>query len=361
MAPQTEIAIPNTTVSDTPKPYTIYNITIRLPLRSFTVQKRYSDFTSLHDSLTSQVGSAPPATLPAKSWFSRTVSNPDLTEERRRGLEHYLRTINESDDARWRNTSAWRSFLNLPASLSSQMGTKAGELHSVLSGPGGAGAPITDASVWLDCHRNVKAQLHDARLHLTSRDQASSSQKQHEASAAAKSCLVKVAGMISALEEGLMNIQQDSGTWGSQKLGEGEVRRRKDLIATAKKEKEGLENLLNAMATKSKLDNTVATLHDTQKLVGTKTKTSGRVLGKETAETRELDNTGVLQLQKQKMADQDLNVEELMKIVQRQRELGIAINNELEVQNEMLRMVDEDTDRVQAKMEIAKKRIGKIS
>lgn len=361
MAPHIEISIPNTTISSTSKPYTIYNITLRLPLRSFTVQKRYSEFAALHDQLTSQAGSAPPVSLPSKSWFSRTVSNPDLTEERRRGLEHYLRKINECDDSRWRNTSAWRSFLNLPSSLSSQTGTKAGALHSVLSGPGGAGAPITDATVWLDCHRDVKTQLHEARLHLTSRDQASSPQKQHEASAAAKSCLVKVAGMINGLEEGLKNIQQSSGGWGSQKLGEGEVRRRKDLIAAAKKEKDGLENLLNAMATKSKLDNAVATMQDTQKLVGTKPKTSGRVLGKETAETRELDNQGVLQLQKQKMAEQDLDVEELRKIVQRQRELGVAINNELEVQNEMLRMVDEDVNRVEAKVDIAKKRIGKIS
>ncbi|KAK5243066.1 hypothetical protein LTR40_012589, partial [Exophiala xenobiotica] len=81
----------------------------------------------------------------------------------------------------------------------------------------------------------------------------------------------------------------------------------------------------------------------------------------ETAETRELDNQGVLQLQKQKMADQDLDVDELRKIVQRQKELGIAINQELEVQNEMLRMVDEDVDRVQGKINIAKRRIGKIS
>lgn len=236
-----------------------------------------------------------------------------------------------------------------------------GALHSVLSGPSGAGVPITDAAVWLDCHKDVKAQLHDARLHLTNRDQASSPQKQHEASAAAKGCLVKAGGMIQALEQGLKNIQQGSSGWVSQKLGEGEIRRRKDLITTAKKEKEGLENLLNAMATKSKLDDTVAALQDTQKLVGTKPRTSGRVLGRETAETRELDNEGVLQLQKQKMANQDLDVEQLRKIVQRQRELGAAINNELEVQNDMLRMVDEDTDRVQAKMEIAKKRIGKIS
>jgi regulator of vacuolar morphogenesis len=361
MAPQVEISIPNTTVSSTSKPYTIYNITLRLPLRSFTVQKRYSDFLDLHTGLTDQVGSPPPASLPAKSWFSKTTSNPQLTEERRQALETYLKTINETDDARWRTTSVWRAFLNLPSSFASQTSSKAGALQSVITGPGGGGAPIADPVMWLDCHRDLKAQLQDARLNLTNRDQASTLQKQHEAGAAAKSSLVKAGTMIKALEEGLANIQKSSEGWGGQKLGEGELRRRKDLIASAQKDKDGLENLLNAMATKSKLDTAVASMQETQSLMGTKPKAGGRVLGKETAETRELDNQGVLQLQKQKMADQDLDVDELRKIVQRQKELGIAINQELEVQNEMLRMVDEDVDRVQGKINIAKRRIGKIS
>ncbi|EXJ59272.1 regulator-vacuolar morphogenesis [Cladophialophora yegresii CBS 114405] len=367
MAPQVEISIPNTTISEGSKPYTIYNITLRLPLRSFTVQKRYSDFLTLHSGLTDQVGAPPPCSLPGKSWFSKTVSNPQLTEERRQNLETYLKTINECDDSRWRTTSVWRAFLNLPSSLASSTSSKAGALHSVISGPGGGGAPITDPVIWLDVHRDLKAQLQDARLNLTSRDQATTTQKQHEAGAAAKSHLVKASGLISALEEGLVNIQKGANDgWGGQKLGEGELRRRRDLIASAKKDRDGLENLLNAMVTKSKLDQTVASVQQTQELMGSaqhnKPKVGGgRVLGKETAETRELDNQGVLQLQKQKMADQDLDVEELRKIVLRQKELGIAINQELEVQNDMLRMVDEDVDRVQGKIQIAKRRIGKIS
>jgi regulator of vacuolar morphogenesis len=362
MAPQIEISIPNTTVSATSKPYTIYNITLRLPLRSFTVQKRYSDFLTLHTCLSDQVGAPPPTTLPAKSWFSRIVSNPDLTEGRRKSLETYLRTINESDDARWRSCSAWRAFLNLPSSYASQTSSKAAALHSVISGPGAGGAPITDPSLWLDVHRDVKVQLRDARLNLTNRDQADSPQKQHEASAAAKSCLVKAGTMITALEEGLKSNQGGKNEgWGSGKLADGEIRRRRDLIASAKKEKEGLDNLLSAMAQKSKLDSAVASIQEKQNLVGTKPKSGGRILGKETAETKELDNSGVLQLQKQKMADQDTDVDELRKIVARQKELGIAINQELEVQNEMLRMVDEDVDRVHGKINIAKKRIDKIS
>lgn len=156
--------------------------------------------------------------------------------------------------------------------------------------------------------------------------------------------------MLGALEEGLKNIQSNNRTgWGSaSRLGDGELRRRKDLLASARKEKDGLENLLNAMATKSRLDSAVATIQDKQSLIGNgpsgKAK-PGRVLGKETDQTRELDNEGVLQLQKQIMQDQDLNVDELRKIVARQKELGTAINEELQVQNEMLRMVDEDADR----------------
>jgi len=90
---------------------------------------------------------------------------------------------------------------------------------------------------------------------------------------------------------------------------------------------------------------------------------SGRVLGgpaKETNRTRELDNQGVLQLQKQIMQEQDMDVEELNKTVRRMREVGVAINEELEDQNPLLEMMDEDVDRVGAKIDIAKGRIKKI-
>lgn len=154
--------------------------------------------------------------------------------------------------------------------------------------------------------------------------------------------------MLGALEEGLKNLHNRSGWASGSRLGDGELRRRKDLLASARKEKDGLENLLNAMATKSRLDSAVATIQDKQSLIGSgpsgKTK-PGRVLGKETDQTRELDNQGVLQLQKQIMQDQDLNVDELRKIVARQKELGTAINEELQVQNEMLNLVDEDAER----------------
>ncbi|RAL06126.1 uncharacterized protein BO80DRAFT_343307 [Aspergillus ibericus CBS 121593] len=370
-------------ISPTTPPYTLYNITLRLPLRSFTISKRYSDFTTFHTTLTTQTNAPPPSPLPPKSWFQNTISNSTLRESRREALETYLRAINESDDPRWRNSPVWRAFLNLPSLPNTNGAGAASRLHAAITDPADAeGGGITDPILWLDCFRDMKGHLHDARLYLTRRDQETTPQKQHESSARAKSELVRAGGLIGALENGLKNLSSSAtitgrrrntastiATWsvsGNNTLGEGEMRRRKDLLINARKEKDGLEDLLNAMAAKSRIDSAVASIQDKEALMGTKggkkaVRSSGRVLGRETERTRELDNAGVVQLQKQMMADQDIAVDELMRIVNRQKELGIAINNELQVQNELLSLADEDATRLGGKIDIGKKRIGRIS
>ena len=259
--------------------------------------------------------------------------------------------------------------MNLPHNGSSKSSSASG-LRSAISGAGSS-LPITDPVVWLDHHRDLKSQLHEARLNITKRDQAATTQAQHECSAQAKKHLVKAGTMITSLDQSLKNLGGDA--WGSPaKLGEGELRRRRDLVASAKREKEGLENLLAAMITKSQVDKTVAEAQEKQALVGGPNSNSnsssnkapssgGRVLGRETDRTRALDNEGVLQLQKQLMQEQDEDVMVLGQAVRRQRELGIAIQEELQVQNEMLGMLDEDVTRVEGKIQVANKRIKKIS
>ncbi|OQE10889.1 hypothetical protein PENVUL_c003G00785 [Penicillium vulpinum] len=379
MAPTVEIAIPTTTLSNTSPPHTVYHITLRLPLRSFTVPKRYSDFSTFHSTLISQTNAPPPAPLPAKTWFSKTISNERLREDRRRGLEEYLRAINESEDGRWRTSPAWRAFLNLPTAVASTGNGSTNtstRLHAAITDPAATNAPITDPTLWLDYYRDMKNHLHDARLQLSRRDQETTPQKQHESSAQAKGSLVRAGTMITTLDEGLKNLGRGDKSTESQaspSLGGGEIRRRKDLLINARKEKDGLEDLLHAMATKSRLDHTVASIQDKGALMnagsltgdaasGRKTSArAGRVLGKETERTRELDNEGVLQLQRQMMQSQDDNVDELRKIIIRQKELGTRINEELEVQNDMLRLADEEADILKSKIDIGRKRIGKIS
>ncbi|KAI8215555.1 Vacuolar morphogenesis protein 7-like protein [Colletotrichum sp. SAR 10_76] len=366
MAPPAEISIPSTILSTgEAKPYTLYNITLRLPLRSFVVQKRYSDFATLHQSLTEQVGAPPPKPLPGKSWFKSTVSSPDLTEQRRQGLEAYLRAIAESPDRRWRDTSAWRSFLNLPSTGGGgSTSNSAASAHGLItSGRAGAADPTT----WLDLHREMKSNLHEARLSLSRRDAAAennNSTAAAEAGAAAKRALVKAGTLIGNLTAGLRTMQEKGA------LGDGELRRRRDLLSSARVDREGLERLSNSMSQNGRAAREGwASSGDKAALLGgasgssSGARTGGRVLGAplpETERTRELDNDGVVLLQRQMMSEQDEQVNTLAAIVRRQKEMGLQINDEVEAQTKMLDRVNEDADRVGGKIKVANRRIGKF-
>jgi len=228
-----------------------------------------------------------------------------------------------------------------------------------------------DPQVWLDLHREMKDNLKEARLFLGRRDGATTAQAQYEAGAKAKSCLVKAGTLLMSLDEGIKFFDAEERRRGEGRLGVGEVRRRKDLLASARGEKEGLEKLNVSLAVKSHGNGGsgggggIASTQDKNALFGPNVaKPPGRVLGApipETDKTRELDNEGVLQLQQKIMEDQDLDVDELTKIVRRQKEMGLAIHGELELQNAMLARVDEDASRLKGKLDVAKKRVGKIS
>ena len=265
----------------------------------------------------------------------------------------------------------WRAFLNLPSSSGSASLSSARE-GLIAAGQRGshAGVLTADPQVWLDVHREMKGQLHDARLFLGRRDGATTAQAQYQAGASAKTCLVKAGGLLGNLEEGLKVLQEGEKRGATGGLGAGELRRRKDLLGSAKVEKEGLEKLAVSLAVKnnggsSGTGSTAATIQDKNALFGPGVaRPSGRVLGApvpETDKTRELDNEGVLMLQRQMMEDQDMDVEELAKIVRRQREMGLAIHQELGEQIEILDALDNNVDRVKGKIDVAKKRAGKIS
>lgn len=349
------------------------------------MQKRYSDFTDLHETITHQVGAPPPEHLPGKHWFKSTVSSPELTEDRRRALETYLRAIAESPDRRWRDTAAWRQFLTLPATSGGSAGSSSGIEGKVpaINLNGSNSAAAEDPTTWTDLHREMKGHLHEARLQLARRDAASDSGgfasgggAKHgssaavEAGAAAKRALVRAGSLLGALEGGLKTMGE------MKRLGEGELRRRRDLLAAARLERDGLEKLSASLASARSGSGAGMSLREGAPNSGDKAtllsgsgeapsraRTGGRVLGAplpETERTRELGNTGVLQLQRTQMREQDEDVEELAKIIRRQREMGMAIKTEVEVQNEMLDQMDRDTDRLGAKMQVANKKARKL-
>ena len=99
-----------------PKPHTVYRIDIQAHVRSWQMWRRYSEFDDLHGELTKEVGAAPPCALPPKHKFSilRSKTDVKILEERRTGLETYLRAIVGAKDGRWRDTYAFRTFLGVP-------------------------------------------------------------------------------------------------------------------------------------------------------------------------------------------------------------------------------------------------------
>ncbi|CAI4218068.1 unnamed protein product [Parascedosporium putredinis] len=329
MAPPAEISIPSTIVSTAEsKPFTLYNITLRLPSAP----------------LTSQVGAPPPTPLPSKSWLKSTISSPELTELRRQGLEAYLRAIAESP-------------------------IDGGEIRQPgMIGTAAVGA--ADPTMWLDMHREMKACLHSAQSHLTKRDgayDAHNTSTAAEAGAAAKRELVKAGTLLASLSDGLRTIQESS------RLGDGEVRRRRDLLGAARVERDGLERLSNTISPsqtamrsggrdgpswggdKASLLSGASTSSSSRSA----TRPGGRVIGAplpETDQTRELDNTQLLSLQKRVLTEQDQNVDQLTAIVRRQKEIGLAIKDEVDRQTEMLDMMNDDVDRVGNKIKVAKNR-----
>ena len=364
--PPLRISIPATHTEDHPttgKPFTAYEIRVAhpFPRGTTTLRKRYSDFVTLDSSLRSQVGSAPPAPLPGKSSVSglfgklgigSTTGSPELIKERQEGLEKYLQAIETDEDGRWRVSKVYREFLDL------------GEEKKADSLPGAQFGRdrVRDSSDWLDKYAEVKSSLQDARLWLTRREQATAAKAQHEASANVKSRLVRAGTLMSALDEGLERLGAKAGDeWGGEKLGDGEIRRRRDMIGTARKERDGLESVLNTMAVNSAISGSGSLVPSTSSAAVTHEQKAGlfkganmgptsgrRVLGapvKETERTRELDNEGVLQLQKQIIQEQDEDVVDLTKVVRRMREMGVQINQEIVEQNAMLLLLDEDVER----------------
>lgn len=193
-------------------------------------------------------------------------------------------------------------------------------------------------------------------MFLAKRDQAGTAGEQHEASAGAKRCLVKSSTLITALDAGLRSSTDKRG-WGGKEgkeLLEGEVRRRRDLLTAARKEREGLESLANSMATKRAAQTSsaaAATAADKGSLFassGNRPRVGGgRVLGAplpETDKTRELDNQGLVLLNGEYMREQDKTVESLLGNVTRMKEIGVAIGEEIDIQNKMLQNLGADVD-----------------
>lgn len=383
------IFIKQTETRHDPKAYIAYRIDIQASVRQWHIWKRYSDFTKLYDQLAQTFPQNQiPAQLPQKRIFPPTIRSSDRIEERRRGLEEFLRTILGCRDDRWRKTDIWNDFLALPAATSPVVSATS----TLVEDQG----QITIGS-WLDEYDQLFNLTRDIRSFINSRNAHQSQQEVSDAmqcEVKAKKGLMNLNARLSILEKSLFN--SNNGKW----MAEGEERRREDKLTRLKQERDVLVQLVNVtrqdlvkqMNKRSSSDRYIQRKEDegygdigfdipvsvkrAQTTANTKSLHNkiggGRAFGtallkqqqkqiQETEKTKGLDNQELLNYQNQIMKDQDLHIEQFSQILGRQKEIGFAISNELESQVQILESLEVQVDKTATKLAFANKKLAKIN
>ncbi|KAJ7293639.1 syntaxin [Mycena rebaudengoi] len=322
------VLIPRYEERSSPSPHTVYEVEIRANPRGWSVWRRYSEFDDLHAELTKTTGAAPPAPLPQKHSLSifRSHTDPKLLEERRIGLETYLRTILSAKEDKWRDTYAFRQ---------------------VTLRPGGQ----YTLSSWLDEHIELQSRIRDIRADINKRDALSDlgdTNGAHTSNVGAKKQLAGVISRLGKLAAGLQELAMGG-------MSEGELQRRTEMVARMRDDCEKLGKMVMVArqlprgrgAAGGAAARNPATDSDREALMGGgsgASKPVGRVFGaapkaKETEETRPLDDRGLLMLQEVKMQQQDQEVSQ-----------ADTISNELAIQIELLddlaNRVDDTSSRI---------------
>jgi len=361
------ISVPSYTKINGPDPHIVYTLSISLPSRSYSIQQRYSAFSTLQQTLTSSCGQAPPAQLPPKhpsSWLNPLKLGGTLTdqqlEERRDGLERWLRAILADRDPRWRSSKSFKEFLVAPEeSSSSKEGAGSKEVDRDWTSTG-----------WTEEYKALEESARQLRTLLDQRDAQllANSSAAHGSAKDAKQALVDMVLRLGGLTKGLQGLAKNGMT-------EGELSRRSDMVQRMQGDVEDLGRKAgNAPRVgagrnggrRGGEEEVETPSVARQALLGSSSnKATTRVLGAganapETAETRPLDDQGIMQLQQQYMDDQDSKLETLTAALRRQRHLGEMINQELALQEDVIDQLERGTDKVSGKIKSASKQMKRL-
>jgi regulator of vacuolar morphogenesis len=341
-----------------PKAHVVYRIEIQAHVRSWQMWRRYSEFDDLNLALAKTVG-APPSPLPPKTKFSllRPHNDAAVLEARKEGLERYLRAIISAKEDRWREHFAFREFLGIPVVRSAT---------TIPTAP----TQFTSAT-WLDEHSDIQTRLRDVWADINKRDALSDRGDvgaAHKSNVSAKTKLAGLLSRIGVLGKGLEELAMKG-------LSEGELQRRTDMVARLQDDCEKLGRVVTvARQTSSTRGFTAgnsaalnpASHADREALLGpaTSSKPARRVFGasqpEETEVTRPLDSVGLHSLQQTQVQQQDQQLSVLTTILQRQRQLGVAINNEINEQNEVLDTLSNEVDQVSGKLHRANRQLNRL-
>lgn len=311
-----------------------YDINVRLPLRSIQCSKRYSDFVTLLNALSAELGisnSDFPYLLPQKSGVF--ANKRKVATGRQPKLAHFLNQLVKDRDIQ--NSILVHEFLLLPPKFKFTP-----ELFKDDIAKSDDKFLIPEAlekinrMQWLSYLRNVRTVVESLNksnilaAKLANREKASKFIRPN----------------IEKLTEALQHLSQ-TGEISSQ-----EFKQRTSMLSSLQSD---MENIITETPLHSSPDKNV--------------KISKRVFYQtsntpvETSETVNLSNKGLLQRQQQIHNEQDKELEALRKIIARQRQIGETINKEVEEQLEILDSFSNEVDVSGAKLSSARQRVKKIT
>ncbi|KAL0095162.1 Phox homologous domain-containing protein [Phycomyces blakesleeanus] len=331
------IFVPKVDNISKPKAHTVYCLDVHAAVRTWQVWRRYSEFVRLHEYfLEAFPHHSLPSPFPVKRYFPSTFSSPTKVDERRRALETYLRGILASQDARWRQTQAWRDFMGVP------VGRQVNECPS---------------ERWLEEFEQLNNYTHQIRALVNRR----ATHLARNETSASHNCTVHAKRLLNTITTRMASLSHLLGG-----LSEGEQRRRQDLLNSLREEKDSLHHLVHAGRY---TDTPTPQADETPEMVSVQAiPTKGRVFGpsskkvilQDTPKTRVLDNEGLIGYQQQTMKDQDNNIEQFLSVLARQKQIAFAIGDELSLQNQLLDEIDQDADTTNLKFKMVTKKVMAI-
>lgn len=292
------------------------------------LKKRFSDFVKLRSDLLEEVNSNElPYELPERQfgiWSRQLSMSKGVIRDRKVKLGKFLYDLlNDSFDTRWKYSNTVRKFLLLACDWKSLL-EKSG---AVLSG---SDKNITTSrpTGWLEAFRECKTKFEECKgLYSTDRTKA----------------IMKLRLLVNQIEKNLNEME----------ISTEELERRHNLLKTLKQDinKLSLETSIPALSSLNEHD----LIHDAlskdtgSNNLGLRPTVGRRRIG-ETSETLKLDNQQMLQLHKTTMQDQDQELESLRKMIQRQKNISIEMNEELAQQNELMDSVDHQINTASSKL-----------
>ena len=299
-------------------------------------------------------------------------------------LETYLRSMLTHRDDRWRISYTFNDFLAVPSRANPSSSSSSGAAASSASLAGVQSPPEHfTPSNWLSEHAALQTLLRLSRAALLKRDALAGmgdAAGSRGASVEAKRLLREAGDRVDGLAAGL------GATAGG--LGEGERRRREEMVEGIRAERGDLQRMAEAGVRSSAFNRDTNTSTSARSHAGAGNGTMpggvgsvwgkahasspatgaapGRVFGarpppQETTETRPLDEPGLVQLQQSQMGSQDEQLGNLSELLRKQRVMGEEIYREIGEQNEMLDEVEGGVDKVGNKLGKAKRQMNRLN